>query len=118
MQAPAVAPDNHIHEEVRVGMSRQALRRAFYDNLFYVQELFRALTDQLLQYDPYLLADFGSYLDCQNRVSHAYLDFNRWSRLSVLNMARIGRFSSDRAVREYCREIWRVVPCKLGMSSC
>ena len=72
-------------------------------------ELFRPLIDGLLYQDPYLLlADFQSYIDCQNRVSEAYRDTDRWTRMSILNTARSGKFSSDRTIREYCSDIWRV----------
>jgi starch phosphorylase len=72
-------------------------------------ELFRPLMDGLLYQDPYLLlADFQSYLDCQNKVSEAYRDTDRWTRMSILNTARSGKFSSDRTIREYCSDIWRV----------
>ena len=71
-------------------------------------ELFRPLIDGLLYQDPYLLlADFQSYIDCQNRVSEAYSDTDRWTRMSILNTARSGKFSSDRTIREYCSDIWR-----------
>jgi glycogen phosphorylase len=71
--------------------------------------LFKPLTDSLLEHDPYLLlADYQSYVDCQDRVDAAYRDPLQWTRMSILNVARIGKFSSDRAIREYCEEIWQV----------
>ena len=73
--------------------------------------LFCPLVDSLLTRDDYmLLADYQAYLDCQQRVSHAYSDQNAWTRMSILNSARAGRFSSDRSIREYCRDIWKVRP--------
>ena len=78
--------------------------------------LFAPLLDSLLQYDPYLvLADFGSYLECQRVVADAYADRERWTRMSILNAARSGKFSSDRTVREYLDDIWRTpaVPVRL-----
>jgi starch phosphorylase len=72
-------------------------------------DLFRPLIDGLLHHDPYMLmADFQSYVDCQARVSEVYRDPDRWTRMSILNTARSGKFSSDRTIREYCGEIWRV----------
>ncbi len=72
------------------------------------RDIFRPLVDSLLNYDPFLvLADYQSYVDCQSRVSEAFTDERTWSRMSILNIARIGKFSSDRAVREYYEKIWR-----------
>jgi len=72
------------------------------------RELFRPLVDSLLNRDEYLLlADYQSYVDCQDRVSLAYRDTERWGRMSVLNAARTGKFSSDRSIREYCARVWR-----------
>jgi starch phosphorylase len=74
-------------------------------------ELFRPLTDSLLDHDPYfLLADYASYVDCQEAVDHAYRDHNHWVSMSILNVARIGKFSSDRSIRDYCHGIWKVSP--------
>jgi len=81
-------------------------------------ELFRPLVDRLLDYDPYLaLADFQSYRDCQARVSAHYADSDRWTRMSILNSARSGLFSSDRTIREYCRDIWQVAPVAVSLLS-
>jgi len=79
-------------------------------------ELFRPLIDNLLHHDPFfVLADFKSYLQCQQRVNDAYGDTERWTRMSILNSARSGLFSSDRTIREYCRDIWRVSPVPVRM---
>lgn len=74
------------------------------------RELFRPLVDSLLdQYDPYLLMlDLESYLACQDRVNTAFLDTAGWTRKSVLNVARMGKFSTDRTIKQYAREIWGV----------
>lgn len=72
---------------------------------------FRPLVDALLYHDEYMLfADYRGYIDCQDRVSAAYQSRRGWTRMSILNVARIGYFSSDRAIREYCEEIWNVKP--------
>ena len=57
-------------------------------------------------------ADFSFYVACQERASDQYLDVENWTRMSILNVARMGRFSSDRTVRQYADEIWRVKPLK------
>jgi starch phosphorylase len=73
-------------------------------------EVFRPLVDNLRS-DPYLvLADYASYIECQERVSAAWQNPVAWSRMSILNTARSGKFSSDRAIAQYCDEIWNVVP--------
>jgi starch phosphorylase len=75
------------------------------------RELFRPLVESLLNRDDYmLLADYQAYVDCQQRVSEAYREQGNWTRMSILNSARVGRFSSDRSIREYCRDIWNVKP--------
>ncbi len=80
-------------------------------------QLFRPLTDNLRQHDPFLCcADFRSYLEKQGEVSECFRDEERWKRMSILNVARIGYFSSDRAVREYCEDIWKVRPVSVGDS--
>lgn len=78
--------------------------------------LFKPLVDSLIHHDAYLvLADYQSYLECQQRVSQAYLDKEQWNRMSVLNVARMGKFSSDRSIREYCEDIWRVKPVPVDL---
>jgi len=73
--------------------------------------VFRPLVESLLRRDDYmLLADYQAYVDCQDRVSTAYADRASWTRMSILNSARVGRFSSDRSIRDYCRDIWHVQP--------
>ena len=75
-------------------------------------ELFRPLVDHWLQKDAFMaLADFTTYRDCQDMVGNAFGNPENWTRMSILNVARIGKFSSDRAIREYCDEIWNVSSC-------
>jgi starch phosphorylase len=82
------------------------------------RELFRPLVESLLTRDDYmLLADYQAYVECQQRVSEAYRDQTSWTRMSILNSARVGRFSSDRSIREYCRNIWNVGPITPGGSN-
>jgi starch phosphorylase len=79
--------------------------------------LFRPIIDHLLSHDEYLLlADFASYIACQDAVSRTYADERAWTRMSILNVARMGKFSSDRTIAEYCREIWRVEPVSVKVA--
>jgi starch phosphorylase len=74
-------------------------------------EVFRPVVDNLTGSDPFLvLADYAAYVACQERVSAAWRDADNWTRMSILNTARSGKFSSDRAIAEYCDEIWGVRP--------
>jgi len=76
--------------------------------------LFEPLVNSLLNRDDYmLLADYQSYIDCQDRVAEVYKDQKAWTRMSILNVARIGRFSSDRSIRDYCADIWKTWPVKI-----
>jgi starch phosphorylase len=73
--------------------------------------LFGPLVDSLLTRDEFmLLHDYRAYIDCQESVSRRYVDRDAWVRSSILNTARIGKFSSDRSIRQYCREVWKVQP--------
>ncbi|PSB20520.1 glycogen phosphorylase [filamentous cyanobacterium CCP2] len=78
--------------------------------------LFKPIVDNLLYGDPYmLLADYQSYIDCQEQVSQAYRDQDHWTRMSILNVARMGKFSSDRSIRDYCEDIWKVQPVAIEL---
>ncbi|NES85550.1 MAG: glycogen/starch/alpha-glucan phosphorylase, partial [Moorea sp. SIO2B7] len=80
------------------------------------RELFKPIVDSLLYEDQYmLLADYQAYIDCQKEVSQAYRDQEKWIRMSILNSARMGKFSSDRTIREYCEEIWKVDPVEIEL---
>jgi glycogen phosphorylase len=80
------------------------------------RELFRPLVDHLMRHDEYMVfADYASYEECQTRVDAAWRDRDRWTRMSILNAARMGKFSSDRAIREYMREIWNVEPLPVAI---
>lgn len=80
------------------------------------KNLFKPLIDSLVWHDEYtVLADYQPYVESQKDVSETFLDEDRWSRMSIFNVARIGKFSSDRAIEEYCRDIWqaKAVPVAL-----
>jgi starch phosphorylase len=80
--------------------------------------LFRPLVDNLLTSDPFLvLADYQAYVDCQAQVSALWNDRQTWARKSIITVARMGKFSSDRSIRDYCRQVWRVQPMHVGMEA-
>ncbi|MGF1498493.1 MAG: glycogen/starch/alpha-glucan phosphorylase [Elainellaceae cyanobacterium] len=78
--------------------------------------LFQPLVNQLLNQDQYcLLADFQAYVDCQQEVERAYQDTERWTSMSIVNAARSGYFSCDRAIREYCEDIWHTCSVEIHL---
>jgi starch phosphorylase len=80
------------------------------------REIFQPLIDNLRNSDPFLvLADYADYVACQERVSTAWQDTEHWTRMSILNTARGGKFSSDRAVREYSDNIWSTRPARIAL---
>ncbi len=115
-------------EEVRAAKRAGYQPRYYYDNVAELRRvidmiadnffssgkpgLFQPIVDSVLDGgDRYVvLADFEAYVECQRQASLAYLDAESWSRKCILNVAHMGRFSSDRTVAEYAREIWRVDP--------
>jgi starch phosphorylase len=79
------------------------------------REVFRPLVENLRRSDPFLvLADYADYVACQERVEEAWKDQVRWTRMSILNTARGGKFSSDRSILEYCDGIWEARPVRIA----
>lgn len=78
-------------------------------------DLFRPVVDALCSWnDQYMrLADYESYIKCQERVSRTYRDTRSWTRMSILNVGGMGKFSTDRTIREYADEIWGVTPVRV-----
>jgi len=77
-------------------------------------EMFKPIVDSLIHHDEYMLmADYESYIKCQEEVERAYRDEERWVRMSILNVARMGRFSSDRSIRDYAEKIWHLKPVRI-----
>jgi starch phosphorylase len=77
------------------------------------RELFRPIVENLLNHDPFLLlADYQAYIDAQERVSALWRNPQAWTRLSILNASRMGKFSSDRSIRDYCERVWKIQPRK------
>jgi starch phosphorylase len=81
-------------------------------------DLFKPLVDSLLCRDEHMiLADYQSYVDCQDLVSTAFKDQKKWTKMSILTVARMGKFSSDRSIREYNEKIWHAVPLKIDLEN-
>ena len=102
-------PRDHYESDPRLRAALDLIANGFFSGGD--RSLFRPLVDSILERDDYMVcADFASYLDCQEEVDSAYRDRDRWTRMSILNVSRMGKFSSDRTIAEYCREIWKVEP--------
>jgi len=79
-----------------------------------IRNLFQPIVSSILDYDKYfVLADYASYIECQERVDKAYRNKDQWIKMSILNVARSGKFSSDRSIREYADNIWSILPVPL-----
>jgi starch phosphorylase len=81
-------------------------------------DLFKPIIDSLLTNDPFLvLADFDEYVGCQSVVSKEYLNSAEWTRKSILNVAGMGKFSSDRSISQYAKDIWHATPVPITMQT-
>ena len=79
--------------------------------------LFKPFIDSLLCRDEHMvLADYQSYLDCQEQISKLFNDQEKWAKKSILTVARMGKFSSDRSIREYNENIWRASPLSINLT--
>ncbi|MBP0000896.1 MAG: glycogen/starch/alpha-glucan phosphorylase [Cyanobacteria bacterium SID2] len=109
---PKTYYDSNI--ELRWAIDRIAKGHFSHDDV----DRFKPIVDDLMYGDPYMLfADYESYIECQEQVSQAYRDVDRWTRMSILNAARMGKFSSDRTIREYCEQIWGVRPATINLDA-
>ena len=102
------SPEEIYTSSAEVRRTIDSIRNGFFNNGN--KEEFHSLVDGLLDpYDPYLLLkDFEDYVRCQKEVSRSYRDKKKWLRKSILNVARIGKFSTDRTIREYAEGIWGI----------
>jgi starch phosphorylase len=102
-------PQRYYHDDNELREALDLISSGFFSHGD--RDLFKPLVDSLLYHDDYLLlADYRSYVDRQDEVGDIYRDEKRWTRMSILNTARMGKFSSDRAILEYCEKVWEVGP--------
>jgi starch phosphorylase len=112
LQRKGYNPWNYYHASQELRQVLDMLR----DGYFSPHELgrFKPIVDTLTHGGDrfMLLADYASYIECQARVDALYQQPEHWLEKSILNVARMGKFSSDRTIREYAEEIWKVAPVK------
>jgi starch phosphorylase len=79
--------------------------------------LYRPIREALLEHGDYYLhlADFHSYVETQNRVDEVYRNPDQWERMCLMNIANMGKFSSDRTILEYANEVWHIKPCPIAI---
>jgi starch phosphorylase len=109
LKAQGYHPVDYYHHNLELKQAIDQIEAGYFSNGD--GEIFRSIVDHLKYHDPFmLLADYSSYIECQDQVELAYRDMEHWTRMSILNVARCGFFSSDRTIREYCEDIWQVTP--------
>ncbi len=107
LKAGGYAPQHYYHDHPDLKEALDLISSGFF--VHGDRDLFKPLVHSLLCHDEFLvLADYRSYVERQDEVGQIFRDEKRWTRMSILNTARMGKFSSDRAIREYCREVWRI----------
>jgi starch phosphorylase len=111
-KAAGYNPWDYYHSNPELKLAIDRLSSGFFSHGD--PNLFKPLLDSLLYHDDYLLfADYQSYVESQERVSQAYRDQDHWTRMSILNVARMGKFSSDRSIQDYLQKIWKALPIKI-----
>ncbi len=103
---PHYRPIEYINRNPELKASLELLKSPFFIG---DPEIFKPLLENIINHDPYLVcADFESYLKTQDQIARSYLNKKTWVQKSILNVARMGKFSSDRAIQEYCEDIWKI----------
>ncbi|MFP4348454.1 MAG: glycogen/starch/alpha-glucan phosphorylase [Desulfococcaceae bacterium] len=109
---PTYSPGFHYEKDPFLKEAVDLIRNGFFSPD--EPDLFQSLMDGLLNSDPYLvLADFEAYHEAQMRIDALYRNPDAWTEKAILNVARIGGFSSDRTIREYNRDIWHCTPLRI-----
>jgi starch phosphorylase len=108
-------PWDHYHADHELRQSLEMIASGYFSPD--APELHKPIVDRLTNDgDPYLLlADYAAYISCQERVAELYINRDEWTRKAVLNVAHMGKFSSDRTIREYAEEIWNVKPVTIKL---
>lgn len=107
-------PGSYVAKSAMLQQVMRLLKTDFFSPL--EPGLFRPIYDELMQYDEYcLMADFDAYVEAQDQAEKAYLERTRWTRMSILNVARCGKFSSDRTIAQYARDIWHVAGVEIPL---
>ncbi len=103
------APRRYVEDNAELAAAIDRIASGFFSHGD--TEIFRPIVDSLLDRDEFmLLADYAAYVETAEQAAAAYQDREAWTRMSILNCARCGHFSSDRTMRQYCTEIWGVRP--------
>jgi glycogen phosphorylase len=114
---PGYDPRSYYYADERLRRAVDMIGSGFFSPLH--RDLFAPIANFLLdEGDPFMvLADFTSFWECQRRVEATYREVDSWTRSSILNVAHIGKFSSDRTISEYAKDIWGVEPVRIDMAA-
>ncbi|HUV07122.1 MAG TPA: glycogen/starch/alpha-glucan family phosphorylase, partial [Spirochaetia bacterium] len=117
LRAAGYNPWDYYHTNKELKLAIDMIAGGYFSNSDY--ELFRPLIQGLLDFGDnyFMLADYESYIKCQERVESTYMDRSAWTRMAILNVANMGKFSSDRTIQEYAQEIWGVKPVPIKAPS-
>ncbi|OYT72421.1 MAG: glycogen phosphorylase [Chloracidobacterium sp. CP2_5A] len=115
---PTYSSWDYFHKDPELNEALNMIGSGYFNPLD--KELFHPILFSLLEGgDQYMvLADYRAYIECQDAVSEAYLNQDAWTRKSILNTAKMGKFSSDRTIQEYARSIWNISPVAVNMATC
>jgi starch phosphorylase len=114
MKEQGYNPQDYYHSNVELKQALDQIASGYFSHGD--TEIFKPIVDNLLYHDPFmLLADYQSYIDVQDEAEQAFRDREQWTRMSILNVARCGFFSSDRTIQQYCDDIWQVKPVEVEM---
>ncbi len=109
MKSQGYDPHSYYEKNAELHKALEMIKTGFFSRD--KPDLFQPVFNSLVFRDEYmLLADYQSYIDCQDKVDSIFRDQDTWTKMSILNVARSGKFSSDRTIKEYCNEIWKVNP--------